>query len=191
LSYVKLPAGMGGGSGSGIQVFPDVLSFPPIGTADTFYYAQNEKLLYYWEGTEYILAGDGPENTDLLPEGIVNLYYTDARVSTVIGLTNIADLADVRATVPSIGQILGWSGSQWQPTNLEDIAMKQYTLLLDEVSATLSYVGEALPGSLPGDPAWRIKKLDEGGTPELQIEWADGTADFDKVWDDRATYTYS
>lgn len=50
-------------------------------------------------------------------------------------------------------------------------------------------VGEAAPGTADSAPAWRIKKMLTIGSV-FRIVWADGTSVFDKVWDDRATYTY-
>jgi len=72
---------------------------------------------------------------------------------------------------------------------INDITQK-YTTLLDEVGS-ITYVGEALPGSLTSDPVWRIKKIDESTDPELILEWADGVSIFIKVWDNRASYSYS
>jgi len=38
---------------------------------------------------------------------------------------------------------------------------------------------------------WRIKKIIyDANNNILAITWADGTMEFDKVWSDRATYTY-
>lgn len=52
-----------------------------------------------------------------------------------------------------------------------------------------TFVGEAAPGSADSAPAWRIKKMLTAGSV-FRIVWADGTSAYDKVWDDRATYTY-
>jgi hypothetical protein len=51
------------------------------------------------------------------------------------------------------------------------------------------YVGQADPGSSTSAAVWRVKKITEslGGT---SIDWADGDAEFDNVWDDRDTLTY-
>ena len=63
------------------------------------------------------------------------------------------------------------------------------SLRMDEASATVTYVGEALPGTATSAPAWRIKKLDtSSGT---SIRWADGDTLFNNVWDNRAGLTYS
>lgn len=64
----------------------------------------------------------------------------------------------------------------------------QYALKLDEVGS-LTYIGEAATGSLGADAVWRIKRIDESSG--LVITWADGSAAFDQVWDDRASLIYS
>ena len=66
----------------------------------------------------------------------------------------------------------------------------KYTKLLDKVG-TITYIGEADPGSAEGAAVWRISRFDETLDPDVEIKWADGTADFDKVWDNRASYSYS
>lgn len=60
---------------------------------------------------------------------------------------------------------------------------------LDEASTTITYVGYASPGSLTSDPYWQIKRLDS--TSGLVVLYADSDPSFTKVWDDRATYSYS
>lgn len=64
-----------------------------------------------------------------------------------------------------------------------------YTLYLDEVSSTITYVGEAVPGTATSASTWRIKRLDS--TSGLVVAWANGDSAFDKIWDNRASYTYS
>lgn len=69
----------------------------------------------------------------------------------------------------------------------------QYDRLVDE-DGLYTYIGEATPGTDKSASEWRIKRIAEiddgsGGT-DLDIRWADGTADFVKLWDDRATYAY-
>ena len=66
------------------------------------------------------------------------------------------------------------------------------TLLLDEVGSYM-YVGEATPGTAITVSGWRIYRLDESGSgdEELLKLWANNSTDFDQVWDDRLTLTYS
>lgn len=62
-------------------------------------------------------------------------------------------------------------------------------------SASPTYIGEALPGTSESASGWRIKRLvydDSLGFPRATEEsWANGSTSFDKVWDDRAGYSYS
>lgn len=64
----------------------------------------------------------------------------------------------------------------------------QYDRLVD-TDGDYVYVGEALPGTARDASTWRIKRVYEVGD-DIEIIWADNTADFVKVWDDRATYEY-
>lgn len=64
----------------------------------------------------------------------------------------------------------------------------QYDRLVD-TDGDFVYVGEALPGTARSASTWRIKRVYEIGD-DIEIIWADNTADFVKVWDDRATYEY-
>lgn len=67
-----------------------------------------------------------------------------------------------------------------------------YTRLID-TDGNYKYVGEAIPGSEENkdQAVWRIKRSEWTDSDDWEILWAEGTAEFDKIWDDRATYTYS
>jgi hypothetical protein len=65
-----------------------------------------------------------------------------------------------------------------------------YSIRVDDASSTVTYVGEAQTGSSELSAVWRIKKLTTTGTV-LSIEWADGNQQFDNVWTNRATLSYS
>lgn len=60
---------------------------------------------------------------------------------------------------------------------------------IDEESASVTYQGWAKMGSSPRDPVWRIRKITTSGT-ETIITWANGNANFDNIWDQRANITY-
>jgi hypothetical protein len=62
--------------------------------------------------------------------------------------------------------------------------------LIDEVSDTVMYVGDGDVGALTSSPTWAIRRLTTTGN-DLAVEYANGTPYFDKVWDNRASYTYS
>lgn len=62
-----------------------------------------------------------------------------------------------------------------------------YTVRVDE-GATYTYIGEADPGSAEGDAVWRVKRMTNATTTIL---WADGDTNFDNVWTNRASLTYT
>jgi len=68
-----------------------------------------------------------------------------------------------------------------------------YATRVDNVTtAGVTYVGKALPGTGTAAASWQIQKIDESGSPETTvITFADGDANFDNVWDDRASLSYS
>jgi len=66
----------------------------------------------------------------------------------------------------------------------------EYDTLIDEASATVTYIGKCAAGSVAttDEAIWKIKKIDS--TSGTKISFADGSTSFNKIWDDRATYTY-
>lgn len=64
-----------------------------------------------------------------------------------------------------------------------------YNTLLDKASPTVTYVGKAFPGTSTAAALWKIFKLD--ATSGLSLKHADGNANFDNVWDNRASLSYS
>ncbi len=70
----------------------------------------------------------------------------------------------------------------------------RYTMMIEYVAGTSNpqLIGEAPPGSLPSEAKWRIRYINwDGDNNPTCVQWAGGTAKFDKVWDDRAIYEYS
>lgn len=66
-----------------------------------------------------------------------------------------------------------------------------YSIRTDETTtANTIYVGYAAIGSAESGSVWKIFKiLDSSGN--LTITYADGDAEFDNIWDNRASLTYS
>jgi hypothetical protein len=69
------------------------------------------------------------------------------------------------------------------------VAFAPGELKVDEVSTSLTYVGEAEAGVLPSSPLWRIRKIQKVGSV-TSISYALGDSGYTHVWDDRAIYTY-
>jgi hypothetical protein len=68
--------------------------------------------------------------------------------------------------------------------------VKNSLLLLDDTStANVTYIGQAAIGSDRTQAVWQIKKVDE--TSGIVITWADGDANYNNIWDNRTSLTYS
>jgi hypothetical protein len=67
---------------------------------------------------------------------------------------------------------------------------KAYKTIIDEVSATLSYIGKAEPGTATSSASWQIQRLSVSGGV-TSIEFAGGAATFSQIWANRAGLTYS
>ena len=56
----------------------------------------------------------------------------------------------------------------------------------------VTYLGRAAPGTLNAAAVWLIQRISETNSDgDLDIEYANGVALFDQVWDDRTTFTYT
>ena len=53
------------------------------------------------------------------------------------------------------------------------------------------YIGYAKPGSSSSSSVWQIKKLIYTGDSVTAILFANGDTKFDKIWDNRTSYSYS
>jgi hypothetical protein len=73
---------------------------------------------------------------------------------------------------------------------LDTAGSPAFATRIDEASATVTYVAKAEPGTLNDEAGWQIQRITVSGNV-TSIEWADGNAGFDNVWNDRASLTYS
>lgn len=53
------------------------------------------------------------------------------------------------------------------------------------------YIGYALPGTGKGEAKWLIKKLTYSSGLVTDIQFAGGSAQFDQIWNNRASLSYS
>lgn len=61
---------------------------------------------------------------------------------------------------------------------------------IDEVSSSVTYIAKAGIGASVGSASWQIKKILTSGTV-TSITYAGGTDNYDQVWDNRASLSYS
>lgn len=62
------------------------------------------------------------------------------------------------------------------------------TILVDAVGNDI-YIGYALPSTSESSANWKIKRVNT--VNPISIKWADGSTLYNKVWNDRSTFTYS
>jgi hypothetical protein len=65
-----------------------------------------------------------------------------------------------------------------------------YAKRIDFLDENTIYRGEAPVGTSDNAPNWRIRLVSIAGDGDVSEQWASGTAAFDKIWADRASYTY-
>jgi hypothetical protein len=129
--------------------------------------------------------------------------YQDPR--EIISHGSLNDLMDVdtKTVQPSTNDVFMWDSlsNQWVPRTVQEFAAvilpilendlnTQYNKLVDVIDPLTMYVGEALPGTATSSPTWRIKKITEISGGDISVLWADGSADFSRIWDNRATLNY-
>jgi hypothetical protein len=107
----------------------------------------------------------------------------------------------VKGVTPVNGSVLTWNTS----LNKFELVLPQnnggtttttdeevpYAKRIDFVSDTVLYKGEAAVGSSETSPVWRIHKVVMGSDSDVTETWANGSAAYDKRWDNRASYIYS
>lgn len=74
------------------------------------------------------------------------------------------------------------------------VGERKYTETFAPVSGSpnkVEYHGWAEPGSKKDKPVWRILKLTYNGNFLDDIQWAGGNSNFDKIWDNRESFTYT
>jgi len=86
---------------------------------------------------------------------------------------------------------MGW-GADGAYADLDEKPATDTAILavrVDEASSSVTYAGQAAAGTAASAAGWRIKRITESGG-DVTVEWADGDAGYNSVWDDRATLTY-
>jgi hypothetical protein len=113
---------------------------PVTGETGKLYLTLDNNKVYRWSGSTYVEIVASPSSTDSVTEGSTNLYYTNTRVDTRIGLTSINALSDVdtATSAPSNGQGLIWNStsSQWVPGNVAANITGSTTRTLTTITAT-------------------------------------------------------
>ena len=102
----------------------------------------------------------------------------------------VAELTTAEGSVGEIIIVAKMEALDGVDTVTASITPDGYATRLDEASATVTYVGKALPGTASSAALWQIFRMTES-SGDLTIEYADGDDNFDNVYDSRAGLSYS
>jgi hypothetical protein len=90
--------------------------------------------------------------------------------------------------VLGVGERIEYIRDEWTKRSANgNPSTEEFATRVDE-GATYTYVGQSSPGAANTDAVWRIKRITNATTT---ITFADGNANFDNVWDNRASLTYA
>lgn len=70
-------------------------AFPENGEEDKIYIAKDTNKCYRWSGTIYVEISASPGSTDAVPEGSINLYFTDERAAAAAPVQSVAGKTDI------------------------------------------------------------------------------------------------
>jgi hypothetical protein len=126
-----------------------------------------------------VLVGMKSGTTDT-PEA---LKTDDGRMHTLLYAWDASTLSWVVTTTrgPGLGQ----------EVYVPNLSGTDQAIRMDVVSSTVTYVGKASVSTVSNAASWKIFRMTSDTDGDLIIEYADGNANFDNVWDDRAALSYS
>ena len=130
------------------------------------------------------------EIQDLIAKEIQKLSPAALGVQGGSGKMDVADLPGYRQASPN--QVFGVLPSG--KVGFVDLSTLEadlkYSKLVD-TDGVYKYIGEALPGSTTAQALWRIKRIEFKDGDDIDILWADSDSNFDNIWDDRLSKTYT
>lgn len=67
----------------------------------------------------------------------------------------------------------------------------KYTTHIDEATDAITYIGKAVIGSATSAASWQIMRISATSASYTYFQWADSDDNFDNIFDNRASKTYS
>lgn len=149
---------------------------------------QQSELIVSSDSADLIEVGGETTESLLIADGLIDANVN--LISEVIEVTSerselSVETDGVGVDVLAIGQ-QGPTGPQG-PAGEEVIVSER----VDFITDLLIYRGEADPGAAESGAVWRIRKIVIGEDGDVTTTWANGSATFTNIWDDRASLTYS
>lgn len=141
-----------------------------------------------------IFSGGGSIVIGTVDQGAAGIFAWKVDGSGVVqpvsGTVNVGNLPGVQPVSGTVAVSNFPASQDVVVTNFpaeQVVAEASLTLRYDE-GATYTYIGNATPGVLTSAAAWRIKRLTNA---DNTILYADGNANFDNIYDNRAALVYS
>jgi len=130
---------------------------------------------------------------------------TDAKNPIAVRLSDgkkfydaISKVVETGRTAVAMGTTPSFTNSTGTPTrplvdsnSILKTTPDAYTVKIEYSGDNPIYVAKAQPGTAVGSTGWQISKLTYSGSNVTDVQWADGTNAFTKIYNDRASYTYS
>ncbi|HEY9701464.1 MAG TPA: hypothetical protein V6C58_03420 [Allocoleopsis sp.] len=134
------------------------------------------------------ITGEPETVSTIIESAVVDTMET---VQTISVSTNDTIIIDRGLTSIITSGPIGPPGPQGQPGTPGGEEDMPYAKRVDFVSDTEFYKGEATVGEVTSAASWRIQKTVLGNDGDVTVTWADGNANFDNVWDNRVSLSYS
>jgi hypothetical protein len=167
----------GTGGGGAISQYPDVASFPPVGSTNALYYAADTGNLYIWNGSAYEEASNAPVTS-------VNTYIGDVVLDkSDVGLSNVDNTSDADkpisdATQDALDLItnVNWTGDY---NNGVTYAVGDGVMYNGASFRMINFIGAAgyPPPAYPG--SW-LQVTDYVSPNDIGLSNVDNTSDLDK-----------
>lgn len=150
-------------------------------------------LLFYDEDDGILRLGDGstPGGTIVIRSSSQSSTYT-LPIATESRLGGVKAGANVVINASGVLSVTApFSGNYADLSNKPDLeAEMAYAKQTDFITDSLIYRGDAAPGTALSAAGWRVRRLIVGSDGDVSETWANGTANFDNIWNDRLTLSY-
>lgn len=150
----------------------------------------NKVVVHPNENTEVTIQEDRttvevapPEYTTIeILDDSTSIEITEGSLSQEITLDSL-----IQGT-PTIGSMIEYNGTDWEVT----MANFETKAFVDSGDSNITYIGKAIPSATPNEDqsVWQIQRVTTSGD-DVFVEWADGDAEFNNIWDNRESLTYS
>jgi hypothetical protein len=138
-----------------VEEYADFANLPVTGETGKIYVTLDTNKTYRWSGSAYVEISAGPSSTDAVPEGSLNLYFTDARAKTAAVVDSMAGSETDQA--PSVSSVKTFIENQSADINVQTFTLSAgdvsngYIDLAFEAEDVIEVTPKGFPPQHPGD----------------------------------------